>query len=107
MDAYRQGFDAAQQKPRRVRVHVAPQRGASGVNGLHQVLPAGDDSADKIGMTSEVLRARVHDEVNAMLRRTAVNRRGEGAVNERDKPVLLGERGNPLEVDDAQGWIRG
>ena len=85
----RQRLDAAQQQPGRVRIHVAAERSAGGVNRVDQVSASGDDSTNQVGVSAEILGARVHDEVDAKLRGPAIDGRGEGAVDQRGDPVLL------------------
>ena len=82
LHSHRQRLDAAQQQPGGVRIHGAAQRGAGFVDLLDQVLAAGDDAADQVGVSGEIFGAGVHDQVNAEIRRALVDGRGKRAVDE-------------------------
>src|SRR4029077_19065840 len=83
----------------------AAERGAGGVNRIDQVSASGDDSTNQVGVSAEILGARVHDQVNAKLRGPAIDGRGKRAVDQRGDPVLLRYSRNLLQIDDAQRWI--
>ena len=51
----------------------------------------GDDSADDVSVPAEILGAGIHDKINSILHRAAVDGSGESAVNQRDEAVLFGD----------------
>ena len=56
-------------------------------------------------MPAKIFGAGVQDHVDAEFRRTLIDGRGEGAVDQRDEVVLTGERRRLLQIHNAQRGI--
>src|SRR5438128_9304063 len=63
LHSHRQCFSSAQQQKRGMWIHAATERGSALVDGLNQVAPARNDSADQIGMPAQILGSRVHHQI--------------------------------------------
>src|SRR5437868_7510653 len=74
---------------------------------VDQVSTASDDAADQIGMTAEIFRSRVHDQVNAEFRRTCVDGSSKSAVYQRDQVVFAGDGSDGFQSDYPQHGVGG
>ena len=72
-----------------------------------QLVAPGHSAADQIGMAGQILRPRVHDEINAEFRGMLVDGRAEGGIDHAQQLVLFGHGDGFLEIDHAQGGIGG
>ena len=62
---------------------------------------AEDGAGHQVVVAAQVLRGRVHDEVDAVLERPLVERRRERRVDDRLHAVAAADLGEALEVEDA------
>jgi len=76
-------------------------------DGLQLLGGADDGPGQQVVVAAEVLGAGVEHVVHAPLQRPDVVRSGQRGVDERIDPVLLAQRGEPLQIDDAQVGIGG
>ncbi len=104
--AHRQRLQAADQHPRRMRVHAIAQRRPRLPYLVHQFLPAAHHSAGQVRMSAQILRAGMHHQIDAVLRRMLVDGRAKRAVDHADQLVLPGQRRRFLHVDHPQRRIR-
>src|SRR5207245_10841434 len=84
LDAHRHRLNSAQQQKRGVRIHAASQHGPAFVNVLNHVTPSRNDAADYIRVSTELLRPRMHYQVDANFRGTLVDLWGQTNVNHGD-----------------------
>ena len=64
------------------------------------------EAADHVGVSAEVLRRRVHDDVRAEGERRLQVRSGEGVVDDEDRADRVRSIGGRTDVDDVQQRIR-
>src|SRR6266513_2922919 len=102
-----QRFDAAQGEEGVERARHAAQRVLQEAQFLFQSAVSLDDggAADHVGMAVQVLRRRVHDDVEAVLERTLEVGRGEGVVAHREQAALARDRRHRLQVDELKKGI--
>jgi hypothetical protein len=103
----RQGLQAAQDEPAVERAGDGPERL------LEEAEPVGDgrvvrrdEAADHVGVTAEVFRRGVEDEVGAQLEGLLEIRRGEGVVHDDYRPDGVCGLGRLADVDQVQEGVR-
>ena len=77
-----------------MRIHAVAQRRPRGMNPLDQVAAPRHHAADQVRVSGEVLRPRMHDQVNPELRRTLV-----------DWSTKRGQSSNLFQIDHPQGRV--
>ena len=75
------------------------------MNPVDQILTAGDNTRDEIGVPAKILRPGMHDEINAKFDGTLINRRGESAVDHADEAVLLRQSGGLMQINDSHRGV--
>src|SRR5689334_7654338 len=87
-DPEREGLQAAEEEIRRVRVEHAAEDVARLADEADQRRVADRDAGEEVVVPAEVLRARVEDEVGAVLERAVVHRRRERRVDEQLRAAM-------------------
>ena len=72
-----------------------------------RVVVEGEEAADHIAVTSEVLGGRVHDDVRPQRQRMLQRGGGKGVVDHHQRAVLMGDRAERLDVDDPEPRVAG
>ena len=70
-------------------------------------IAGGDEPADDVGVTAEVLGGRVHHDVGAELERPLQERRGERVVDDDARAALVRDRAHAQDVDDRERGVGG
>ncbi len=97
-----QRLEPANQHPRGMRVHAVAKGRARLPNLIHEFLPPAHHAAGQVRVPAQILRAGVHDQVDAVLRRALVNRCAEGTVDHAEQLVLPGQGRGLLHINHAQ-----
>ena len=109
LHAQRERLDSAQGEERiegtRHAAHRVLQVGDALLESL--VVPHDRSSADGIGVPVQVLRGRVHHDVEAVLERTLDEGRRKGVVAHREQPVLAGDARHGPQVHQLQQRVGG
>src|SRR5207249_2864125 len=72
---------------------------------VDEILLADDEPTHDVGMTIEVLRRAVYDQVSTELERALVDRGRERVVDDDGRAVTVSDLREPLDVDDLQRRI--
>ncbi len=100
----RQRPQPAQNQPAVKRRRHGAQQRLDGPDALEEAVhrPRDDGAAEHVGVTAEVLRRRVHDDVDAQLQRPLQHRRRPCVVDSRARADGLGQRHHRDDVGDVQ-----
>ena len=105
--AQRQRFGAAQCQPAVEWTRDGARRILDKAEPFGDIVAPGDEhAADHIRVPVQVLRRRVQNDVGAELERLLEVRRGEGVVDDEQRPRLAGDRASRGEVAQAHHRIR-
>ena len=107
LHAQRQRLEAAQRQEAVERALDGADRVLQELDALAQLGVVADDrhAADHVGMAVEILRGRVHDDVEAEFERALHLGAGEGVVGDGPDAALLRDRRDALEIDQLEQRI--
>ncbi len=106
-DAEGEGFQASQEQVAAVRVDSSAHRLVEVSYFFDEFLSAEDDSGEDVIVAGEVFGAALEDDVHSELNGALVKWGGEGAVDEREDVVAVGDFFYFDEVEDVEVWVCG
>ena len=106
LHAQRHRAQPAQRQPRRERIGVAAGQLAQLAHLGDLALRPRDDAEQQIAVPADVLGRRVHAQDRAALDRPLQERRREGRVDDERHAARATDRGDAVEIGDAQKRIR-
>src|SRR5690606_18349400 len=100
--AQRQCLEPAPQQKAGFRVRAASQNVEPLLDCTDALLRADYGPRTHVGVSVQILRRAVHHDVEADLERAKIHGSGEGIVDDRHEPVLLGERSDAAVIGYLQ-----
>ena len=100
-----EGLDTPQRQPGVERSGNAAGRVLVKLDRLELFASADHGAADQVGVTAQVLRRGVDDEVRAQRQRLLKIRRGERAVHREDRPVPVRQLGDGRDIQNLEQGV--
>ena len=104
-DPQRQRLQAAAQQERLIGRERAAGVDPDAADVADQLDAPGDHAAGDVGVTADVLGRGVDDQVGAVLQGTADHRRGQGGVDHQQRPAVVRDLGQLVQVGHGRGRV--